>query len=1225
MGSSIDTLSFDGTERFAIQRQLGEGGMGVVYEAVDRKTSGRVAIKTLKHVSARALARLKTEFRALQELQHPNLVSLGELVEEDGHWFITMELVEGTPLLDFIRSRAGGGALSVDDDDVAHGETRDLRRFDEGRLRDAFGQLAVALTAVHGAGLVHRDVKPSNALVTRDGRVVLLDFGLVSDVRGRYESLHDDIVGTAAYMAPEQASAHPVTAAADWYAFGIVLFEALTGTLPYAGPTLQVLLDKQQREAAAPSERAPGVPEDLDELCRALLAFDPAARPSGDQVLRAFGVTSAAPASSTSNFGGPSDLVGRDPELAQLRDAARDAREGGPLAVLLRGASGLGKSVLVEAFLAELRATEDSAVVLSGRCFRNESVPFKALDGVIDALAAAMLRMRKEHAAELVPRDAALLPQLFPTLGRVEVIARAPRTRAYAGDPVEQRARGFAALRELLQRVADRQPLVLHIDDIHWSDDDSARLLDELLRPPDAPAMLVVATMRDGYAMPALPCDTRELDVGPLAPDAARALADTVLRRIGAPSTVSAAAIADEARGHPLHIEELARHVVDTGASTEQSPKLDDAIWARIGRLSDDARGLVELVAVAASPLPDEVFLAASELPAEQFARCVSSLRVSHLVKAGGNPRRVTLQHYHDRVRESVTTRLSDEDRAARHRRLAVALELTAEPDLERLGAHLLGAGERGRAIDVLARAADDAADKTAFGRAARLYQQTLELVEPEDSRRFELQQKLGDALATIGRGLDAAAAYRAALPGVTGASKLVLQRKVAEQLLRSGHQDEGLAAIDDLARSAGMSLAGSPRRALLRLIGQRARLAFRGYDYALRDEREVPASELARIDTAWALTEALTFSDVIQGSVFHVQAVLASLRAGEPRRLVRSFAGEVIALSIGGTRSRRRYAPALRELDSLLDILDEPDMRAFGRLATGMVALQEGRFGDALGYARAAEEGYRAISAGNQFQVTGAQVMQVWALSLLGRMRDALARVPDLLRDARDRSDQYTATTLSVSTGYYAPLLADDPDAARELIDDAVSAWSRRSVQVQHIHGMYARMMVELYHGDTAAAFAGVEEAWGDVRRSLILRHELLKTRLWDLRGRAALAHAHRTGDRMARAVARRSVRALRRCSTVGAAGLHAMLASGVAFDAGDRDGAAALMQQALGQLGELGAWSRSARYAAGVLVGSGDAAREGRAVLDELRAEGARDPERFVGVYVPWLAGAA
>src|ERR1019366_2424350 len=203
------------SKRFEIVRDLGEGGMGVVYEALDRDSGARVALKTLKHTNPEALARLKREFRAMQDLQHPSLVGLRELVFENGRWFIVMDLVEGVDFISHVRtfpwSRGG-------EDD--HSGTRatgsaptmraiplvpfDAPFFDEVKLRAALQQVVEALEACHTAGFVHRDVKPSNVLVTRAGKVVVLDFGLVTDTRS--EASTQGVVGTPAYMAPEQAA-----------------------------------------------------------------------------------------------------------------------------------------------------------------------------------------------------------------------------------------------------------------------------------------------------------------------------------------------------------------------------------------------------------------------------------------------------------------------------------------------------------------------------------------------------------------------------------------------------------------------------------------------------------------------------------------------------------------------------------------------------------------------------------------------------------------------------------------------------------------------------------------------------------------------------------------------------------------------------------------------------------------------------------------------------------
>ena len=229
------------SERFHIERRLGAGGFGIVYRAFDRKHNIPVALKTLKWADPARLYDLKHEFRSLAEIVHPNLVALYELHAEQDQWFFTMELIEGVdflryvrgiaaqmldaevPPLSFARRAAVGGTGAV----VVSGPAPEAVEIDFDRLRDGIAQLVRGLGALHDAGKLHCDIKPSNVLVERGGRVVLLDFGLVTELSDMGGPLAQR-GGTPSYMAPEQAGGRHPVGSSDWYAVGVMLYQCLT-------------------------------------------------------------------------------------------------------------------------------------------------------------------------------------------------------------------------------------------------------------------------------------------------------------------------------------------------------------------------------------------------------------------------------------------------------------------------------------------------------------------------------------------------------------------------------------------------------------------------------------------------------------------------------------------------------------------------------------------------------------------------------------------------------------------------------------------------------------------------------------------------------------------------------------------------------------------------------------------------------------------------------------
>src|SRR5262245_4470594 len=488
---------FSGNARFEIRRRLGGGGFGIVYEAFDRERHRPVALKTLRHVDPVALYRFKQEFRSLTDVAHPNLVTLYELLSEGDEWFFTMELIDGVPFTEHVRWNtivAQSRSNATSDEAITHtvkitsGEIWPEPAkipiggiLDVARLRHALVPVPEAICAIHDAGILHRDIKPSNVLITAEGRAVLLDFGLVSETRQTGPARDARVAGTPAYMSPEQASGHAVSGATDWYSFGVMLYEALVGTLPFATTDTDFFDPRRVRTLVRPIDLDASVPPDLSALCVDLLEENPDARPSDAEVLRRLTYHAPPrPAEATGTPAGRADspFIGREHQLDALRAAFDDSRAGRTVLAFVRGRSGMGKTSLVHRFLQQVRQTQPAPVVLTGRCYERESVPFKALDSLVDAFALHLDDLLPDGIAHERRADLAALARLFPVLGDVE-----PPAGSGIFDFQELRRRAFASFRALMSEVAARQPLVLFIDDLQWGDLDSGALLADLLRP----------------------------------------------------------------------------------------------------------------------------------------------------------------------------------------------------------------------------------------------------------------------------------------------------------------------------------------------------------------------------------------------------------------------------------------------------------------------------------------------------------------------------------------------------------------------------------------------------------------------------------------------------------------------------------------------------------------------------------------------------------------------
>jgi serine/threonine protein kinase len=1242
---SGDPQAFAGTDRFVIERRLGAGGMGVVYQAHDRERGATVALKALRHLDPTSVSRFKREFRALADLAHRNLLRLGELFCEREQWFFTMELVSGQDFLSYVRPSS---AQKEEQDISPTAETGQLlvRRphaatwpealgcLDEARLRTAVAQLAQGITALHAAHKIHRDIKPSNILVTADDRVVLLDFGLVADVLSKNDDSDLGLVGTAAYMAPEQATggshaSQPVGPEADWYSVGVLLYEALTGRPPFLGAPLQVLLDKQQLEPPSPRALVPDVPGDLEALCVELLRKDPRARPTGHAVLAAMGIA-VDRARSASSFPQATPFVGRSPELRVLADAFRDSREGA-VTVFVHGESGLGKTTLVRHFLDRLEHAAP-ALVLRGRCYERESVPFKALDSLVDALSLHLARAHPRDTELVLPRDMAVLPRLFPAFRRVPRLEHLPAPAL--PNPHELRRRASAALRELLARVAERNPLVLYIDDFQWTDADSLTLLSDLLHPPEAPRLFLVATVQTladlgaGQdpvgAVSGILGDVRHIHLPSLSPEDSRELATLLLSESPTSPLRDATAIATEAAGHPLFIHELARHMALS--SDSRVALLDEALWLRVEHLERTAQDLLQLLCVAGTPLGRATVEKATGLDPEECSRFTSILRAASLLRGAGGSTDA-LEPYHNRIRDAVLAHLPSAILTQHHRRLADVLETTqtSQKNPLLLVRHLEAAGLGARAATQARTAADLAFEALAFDQAAQLYRTTLRLGQHDDETRRALLVRLGDALANSARGAQAAQAYQEAAASSTAFDALELYRRASEQLLQAGHIDQGLAAIRSSLGAVGMTLPEATRLSIPALALKRARLRLRGLGFVRRDESQVPQDLLLRIDTCWSASTGLSHIDVVRGAAFQTRGLLFALQAGEPFRIARALAAEAAFSSAGGTRSLERTTHLLREAETLALELDHPQALARLYAVRGTAALLQGRFAAARRQLETADVTYRQRCTGVAWEIDAMRLNIVASLGYLGELGELSRRVDQHLYEAKEKADLYAGTVFRLGEANLAWLARDRPEQARQEALHAITQYSLKSAVVQTFQHLLAEVRIDLYEGLGAVAHARMSKGWPALHKSLLLHVQHIRIVMWNLRATAALASTRATpSGRDARTLLRaaeRDAERVARENDTWAQALATCLRAGIKTAAGDTYAALPLYARAATEFSalDMALYAAAARRRQGELLG----AREGHLLCEAsdawMRQHGVENPARMTRMLAP------
>src|SRR5579872_5643459 len=1194
-GGRPGASDWKGTDRYNVVGCIGRGGMGVVYEAFDRERRQLVALKTLLHFDPSALYLFKQEFRTLADVSHANLVRLHELVVDDARRvFFTMELVRGTdfiryvqrpdaapapgqrassllpPVVDRATVRPAGPAFVRQEPSALHGTPADVDR-----LRSALRQLVGAVNALHVAGKMHRDIKPSNVLVNADGRAVVLDFGGATMLKAVSGS-SSQMVGTATYMAPEQADDAPPTPAADWYSVGVMLYEALVGQPPFRGAIADVLTMKHSVDPAPPAARVTGVPADLDALCRALLHRDPSMRPSGPEILMRLGETPSSvppPSCGHGQTEPQAAVVGREPQLRALRQAFEDTRRGASFTVRVGGESGMGKSTTVHRFLDDLAATGE-ALVLRGRAYERETVPYKAVDAVIDALSRHLVQL-PEHDAPPAPADAGLLVSLFPVLGQVPFLR--VRGERPIDDPHALRNRAFDALRDLLSSLVERSPVVIFIDDAQWGDVDSAALLLELLRPPKPPSLLLILTHRavDGRPGPFLAelrdrwpegADASHVEVGPLDVEDGYRLAMQLLGGTDEIARRTARAVARESRGSPFLIDELVRSnrgVFSATGATLAILTLDQMVDERLERMPEDARRFVEVVAVGARPLPMPIAMRAAGLDAGRADAILPVACARRFTRTGQRGGEDVVESVHDRIRETLIARLAGDSLRDHHVKLAHALEEAPGADAEAVAAHWLAAGETQRAARLAQEAAEQAAGKLAFDRAARLFRLALDNA-PESSGAAvqRLRVRLAETLQLAGRHAESADMYLAATEGAAPDQRVELQRAAAEQLLTTGRIDEGTEVLRRVLEAVGMRAPRSPLAAVFWLLVFRIWLVFRGLGGREREPDEVSREDRVRVDTLFTVSIGFSNVNVILGACMQARHLIEALRVGDRFQLLRAIALEAAHMAAGGAPIGKRERDLFATARRMAARSGSEEAVGFTHGCLGIGLFLRGRWLEA----RAMLDRRDAMTH-SRSGLAHARLFAAHTYYFTGEFAENRRRMGRLLDDAQDRGDVYTIVNLRTSTEIRPMLVRDDPDGAWRVVREGLAQWTDKGLLVQHWQALVYGADIDLYAGKAADAHERLEQTMPALRKSFNLASGFSRAITSFVRGRAAIGSIAANPEQAAARIshARRMAADLGKEPNPWTGILAALVTAATENAAGNRNAAAAALEVAI------------------------------------------------------------
>ncbi|MFO1065909.1 MAG: protein kinase [Pirellulales bacterium] len=1022
---------------------IGQGGMGTVYSAIDLRSAAHVAVKIVRRFDSWSVYRFIEEFTWLANLNHPNVVKLYDTFSEGDLRYFSMELVEGQNIRDWFGSiRSKPDAWQ--------------------RLRGTLSQAAIAISFLHERGVVHRDVKSSNLMVTARDKAVILDLGLASragqDVNTARRIDGEHLIGTLPYLSPEALRGGPPSFSSDWYSFGVMIFEVMTDDFPpsHIDPkTLQLRDHSESDFEARVRSKLADCPEGLRELCVALLRFEPDSRPFASSILLQLGYDLGQPIAFRVE---DSDFIGRSEALHYLGEQLESAVAHRGAISLVRGESGIGKTTLLQHWR-KMHCRDGEVLWLTIRCRNQDHTPLRALNLLVQEMVTELSMQPTEVWIDLARGGGEEVVHTFPQMERLRE-AEWPILAA-PSDPVEASARravGLHALLGWLKGLSHRRRLVIAIDDAQWADAESGRVLAHLVREEnDFRGLLLLLDQGRQVesqflnamleSQPTLAEHLSSYELKPLKREDCLTLIERWTQRLRL--TISETAVHDfvkRSAGSPFLLQELFRaytnYVVRHKLSDQEwftdSDGREGLLHRRFSMIPAEAEMILQFLALSDEALGIHQLQTVTRVMPAQLLAELNLLSGQGWIRWNGRTLDSEVEISHERFRDIVLQSMMDDRRQRRHKRLARMLLAEVPPPWPRIAHHYSEAKHLREAAACYLEGARVAAKHLSFPEALWLLnlafhpqaQRTPQ--EMRDARRLE-----ADCLAGNGSSESAAFKYQAlALSANCPEESLTLQCLAGEQWIRAGRLQQGIECL----RVPLERLQISPDtpvgfdQVLLKL--QVAWQAWKAPPKSLPTDDAKPFSPIEQ--TLNRLCGPMGFLDTPLGLRLILFTMKNARRRGSSQDRAMAMMRWAIILSYSKRRERQNALHWMRAAKRLTRNTPSANIRAMAHVTMFIWLTLQGRWRDSLRYGRRAERLYQTQHASDTWEtgfVCWISLAHMWNF---GELRELTEKTALYREDAIRRSDTMWIYWMHCNGAHLADLVRDDVEGGRRALEKA-------------------------------------------------------------------------------------------------------------------------------------------------------------------------------------------